>query len=238
MLSSRNQNLFPSFLAPLGDLFKALKGSRKGKVLPPKLKFRRKKAQSDSVIVFSLSFLYSFALLVCFAFLFLSQSSFMLCVFLYVFVCFFVFVCLFVCFFVFFCFILLFIKKKKKKWKIQKLCVYMYIGTCVPWMVIETKFSKLCISYNLDVHLNAQLSERALWLVFMMSTIKIVSYILYLYHSFWWEGYDKGINNHLTTKARQSCITSVCLGTSKLRCFSLHKWVFLFSLLYAYACYA
>ena len=104
MLSSRNQNLFPSFLAPLGDLFKALKGSRKGKVLPPKLKFGRKKAQSDSVIVFSLSFLYSFALLVCFAFLFLSQSSFMLCVFLYVFVCFFVFVCLFVCFFV--CFVL------------------------------------------------------------------------------------------------------------------------------------
>ena len=182
MLSSRNQNLFPSFLAPLGDLFKALKGSRKGNVLPPKLKFGRKKAQSDSVTVFSLSFLYAFALLVCFAFLFLSQSSFMLCVYLYVFV---LFVCLF-------CFVLFYVAfhKKKKNWKIQKLCVYMYIGACVPWMVIETKFSKLCISYNLDVHLNAQLSKRALWLVFMMSTIKIVSYILYLYHSFWWEGLE------------------------------------------------
>ena len=29
----------------------------------------------------------------------------------------------------------------------------MYIGTCVPWMAIETKFS------NLDEHLNAQLSK-------------------------------------------------------------------------------
>ena len=105
MLSSRNQNLFPSFLAPLGDLFKALKGSRKGNVLPPKLKFGRKKAQSDSVTVFSLSFLYAFALLVCFAFLFLSQSSFMLCVYLYVFV---LFVCLF-------CFVLFYVAFHKKK---------------------------------------------------------------------------------------------------------------------------
>ena len=134
MLSSRNQNLFPSFLAPLGDLFKALKGSRKGKVLPPKLKFRRKKAQSDSVIVFSLSFLYSFALLVCFAFLFLSQSSFMLCVFLYVFVCFFVFVCLFVCFFVFFCFMLLFIKKKKKNEKYKNcVCICILVLVYPEW---------------------------------------------------------------------------------------------------------
>ena len=29
----------------------------------------------------------------------------------------------------------------------------------------------------------------------------------------------------------------MCLGTTKLRCFSLHKWVFLFSLLYAHAWY-
>ena len=43
-------------------------------------------------------------------------------------------------------------------------------------MTIETIFSKLCIFYNLDEHLNAQLSKWVLWLVFVMSTIKIVSY--------------------------------------------------------------
>ena len=40
----------------------------------------------------------------------------------------------------------------------------MYIGTCVPWMAIETKFSKHCIICNLDKHLYAQLSKWALWL--------------------------------------------------------------------------
>ena len=50
------------------------------------------------------------------------------------------------------------------------MCV-LYIGTCVPWMAIETKFSKLCISYSLDEHLYAQLSKWALWLVFVMSKI-------------------------------------------------------------------
>ena len=48
----------------------------------------------------------------------------------------------------------------------------MYIGTCVPWMAIETKFSKLCIHCNLDEHLYVQLSKWALWLVFVMSKIK------------------------------------------------------------------
>ena len=37
--------------------------------------------------------------------------------------------------------------------------VYVYIGTCVPWMTIETKFSKLCVSCSLDEHLYAQLSK-------------------------------------------------------------------------------
>ena len=48
----------------------------------------------------------------------------------------------------------------------------MYIGTYVPWMAIETKFSKLCISCSLDEHLYAQLSKWALWLLFVMSKIK------------------------------------------------------------------
>ena len=35
----------------------------------------------------------------------------------------------------------------------------MYIGICVPWMAIETQFSKLCISRSLDDHFYAQLSK-------------------------------------------------------------------------------
>ena len=61
--------------------------------------------------------------------------------------------------------------KNKKKYK-NSVC-YVYIGTCVPWMTIKTKFSKLCIIYNLDEHLYAQLSKWALWLLFVMSKIKL-----------------------------------------------------------------
>ena len=50
--------------------------------------------------------------------------------------------------------------------------MFVYIGTCVPCMDIETKFSKLCISCNLDEHLYAQLGKWALCLVFLMSKVK------------------------------------------------------------------
>ena len=54
------------------------------------------------------------------------------------------------------------IKIKKKIEKLEKyknsVC-FVYIDTYVPWMAIETKFSKLCISSNLDEHLYAQLSK-------------------------------------------------------------------------------
>ena len=43
--------------------------------------------------------------------------------------------------------------KKLEKYK-NNVC-FVYIGTCVPLMAIETKFSKLCISCNLDEHLYA-----------------------------------------------------------------------------------
>ena len=49
----------------------------------------------------------------------------------------------------------------------------MYIGTCVPWMTIEIKFSKLCILCSLDEHLYVQLSKWALWLLFVMSKIEL-----------------------------------------------------------------
>ena len=72
-----------------------------------------------------------------------------------------------------FCFILFFKKKKKNlKKKKNKKSVFVYIGTCVPWMAIETKFSKLCIFCSLDEHLYAQLNKWALWLVSVMSKVK------------------------------------------------------------------
>ena len=61
--------------------------------------------------------------------------------------------------------------EKQKKYK-NSVC-FVYIGTCIPWMAIETKFSKLCISCNLDEHLYAQLSKWNLWLLFVMSKIKL-----------------------------------------------------------------
>ena len=51
------------------------------------------------------------------------------------------------------------IKKIEKSEKYKNCVCFMYIGTCVPWMAIETKFSKLYISCSLDEHLYAQLSK-------------------------------------------------------------------------------
>ena len=65
------------------------------------------------------------------------------------------------------------LNKNKKIRKNKNSMCYVYIGTCVPWMAIETKLSKLCISCSLDDHLYAQLSMCALWLLFVMSKIKL-----------------------------------------------------------------
>lgn len=45
--------------------------------------------------------------------------------------------------------------KKEKSEKYKNSVCFVYIGTCVPWMAIETKFSKLCIFCSLDEHLHA-----------------------------------------------------------------------------------
>ena len=50
----------------------------------------------------------------------------------------------FTCFF----FKIIFLKYKKN----TKNNVFVYIGTCIPWMTIEIKFSKLCVICNLDEH--------------------------------------------------------------------------------------
>ena len=49
--------------------------------------------------------------------------------------------------------------KKEKLEKYKNSVYFVYIGTCVLWIAIETKFYKLCISCSLDEHLYAQLSK-------------------------------------------------------------------------------
>ena len=51
------------------------------------------------------------------------------------------------------------IKKIEKLEKYKNSVCFVYIGTCIPWMAIEIRFSKLCIVYNLDEHLYAQLNK-------------------------------------------------------------------------------
>ena len=111
---------------------------------------------------------FEFALLMCFAFLF--WVSLVLCIALFNMFLF--------AYFQFF-FILLFIKIKKnnffffeKSEKYKNNVCYVYIGNCVPWTAIETKFSKLYIFCSLNEHIYAQLSKWVLWLVFVMSKLK------------------------------------------------------------------
>ena len=115
MIASGGQCQIPPSLGPLRDLLKALMflsnwNSFNSCPSPLEQRFNSRKGSSSKTKVwkekhlkwlshfFSLS-LYVFAILVCFAFLFLSQSSFMLCVFLYIFVrsqssfCFICFIC-------------------------------------------------------------------------------------------------------------------------------------------------
>ena len=108
-----------------------------------------------------------FALLVCFAFMF--WVGLLLCIHLSCLTCF--------CLVTFqFCFIFYFHIKIKIKIEKSEKCknnvCFLYIGTYVPWMAIEIKFSKFCIFCSLDEHLYAQLSKWALWLRFVMSKIK------------------------------------------------------------------
>ena len=51
----------------------------------------------------------------------------------------------------------IFFLEKSEKYK-NSVC-FVYISTCVPWMAIETMFSKFCIICSLDEHLYAQLSK-------------------------------------------------------------------------------
>ena len=100
-------------------------------------------------------------------------------------------VCL--CLFGFLVFILYVFQNRKRK--IRRKRNTKAVCVCVCWYLCTfdgnwNKVSKLCISCTLDEHLNAQLSKWALWLVFVMWTIKSISYISCSYNSFWWEGLE------------------------------------------------
>ena len=69
-----------------------------------------------------------------------------------------------VCLFLFGCLVfyfVLFSKKSKKKnsEKYKNNVCFVYNGTCVPWMAIETKFSKFSIFCSLDEYFYVQLSK-------------------------------------------------------------------------------
>ena len=175
MIASGNQNQFLSSFAPLGDLLKTLMfllnlNGFNSSPSPPNQGFAKRKGSSKVwrekgskwfCHFFSLLFLFLFVLLVCFALLFCVNL--VLCIALFNFFL-----------FVFFSILDFFsYKNKNKNWKIQKQCMFVYIGTYVPWMAIETKFFKFCISCNLDKYLYAQLNKWVLWLLFVMSKIKL-----------------------------------------------------------------
>ena len=158
MITLGDHNQFPSSFAPLGDLLKAfmflsnLNGFNSSPSSPDQ-GFAKRKDSSKAwkergskwfCCLFSLfpSCFCFCTLLVCFAFMF--WINLVLCIDLSYLTCF----CLVT---LQFCFILFFIKNFFWKIrKIQKQCVSVYIGTCVPWMAIETKFSKFCIFCSLE----------------------------------------------------------------------------------------
>ena len=152
MVASGSQNQLQSSLAPLRDLLKALMflSNLNGfnfSPLPLVQRFNQRKGSSKVWKEKSFKWFYHFPpYFLVFVYLFFN--------------------------FIYFFFDIKIWKIKKIKKKIQKQCVFVYIGTCVLWMAIETKFSKICISCSLDEHLYAQLSKWALWLMFVMSKIK------------------------------------------------------------------
>ena len=110
--------------------------------------------------------------LISFGIMFSCICTFLSCLHAYAF--FFHAFILFVCFclvFILFCFQNKNKKEKSEKYK-NSVC-FVYIGTCIPWMAIETKFSKLCIICSLNEHFYAQLNKWALWLLLVMSKIKL-----------------------------------------------------------------
>ena len=174
MIASGSQNQLQSSLAPFGNLLKALMflsnfNDFNSSPSPPIQGFNQRKCSSRVWKEKGSKWFYHFPLYP------LVLVLHFLCVLLYFWVslvlCFTLFnMFLFGFFSVLFIYLFFFKFEKSEKYK-NSVC-FMCIGTCVPWMAIETKFSKLCIFCSLDGHLYAQLSKWVLWLVFVISKIK------------------------------------------------------------------
>ena len=155
MIASRSQNQLQSSLAPLGDLLKALmflsnlNGFNSSPSLPVQ-GFNQRKGSSKVWKKKDSKWFYHFFLSSCFCLLhylcvlLLFWASLVLC-----FALFNMFLFVYFSVLVYFVFN---IKKNEKSEKYKNSVCFVYIGTCVPWMAIETKFSKLCIVCNLDEH--------------------------------------------------------------------------------------
>ena len=190
-----------SILPPLHQF----KGLIKGKDLP---RYGRKRTLSDFITFF---YLLVFICCITCVFCFYYWVSLVLC-----FVLFNMFLFVYFQFFVYFVFD---IKKIEKSEKYKNSVCSVYIGTCVPWMAIEIKFSKFCISCRLDEHLYAQLSKWTLWLLFVMSKIEL-SLILNTHITFFdgrtKKSWEKDINNHLTIVRVIGCTLKVIVPIKQL----------------------
>ena len=130
MSSLGNQNQLQLSLAPLGELLKAVRlisnfNGFNSPSYPFGQKFMQKKGSPSKSPIWKEKILSDFS-----SFL----ISCMICGVVWVSLI--LMLCLFVCFF-------FFSKKNGKIRKIQKQCVFVHTGTCVPWMAIETRFLNL-----------------------------------------------------------------------------------------------
>ena len=179
MIASGSRNQLQSSFAPLNDLLKVLMflsnlNGFNSSLSPPVQGFNQRKGSSKVWKKKDSKWFYHFLLSSCFCLLhylcilLLFWVSLVLCLTLFNMFLFVYFQFLFILFFD------IKIKKKiEKSEKYKNSVCYVYIGNYVPWMAIETKFSKFCISCSLDEHLYAQLSKWALWLLFVMSNIEL-----------------------------------------------------------------
>ena len=164
MIAFGSQNQLQSSLAPLGDLLKALMflsnlNDFNSSPSPPVQGFNQRKCSSKVWKKKDSKWFYHFLLSSCFCLLhylcilLLFWASLVLCFTLFNMFLFVYFLVL-----VYFVFSIK-IKNFEKSEKCKNSVCFVYISTCVPWMAIETKFSKLCIICNLDEHLYAQPSK-------------------------------------------------------------------------------
>ena len=162
MIASGSQNQLQSSLAPLGDLLKALMflsnlNGFNSSPSPLVQGFSQRKGSSKVWKKKDSKWFDHFLLSSCFCLLHYLCVLFLWVSVVLCFALFTIFLFVYFQFLVFFFFFdkIFFFKLKKIRKKYKNSVCYVYIGTCVPWMAIETKFSKHCVFCSLDKHLYA-----------------------------------------------------------------------------------